>query len=88
MKEYKVNKSINQFNENGRQGYWEEHYNVENNQLWYKGYFLNGILHGMNEVYNINGLLMWKGRCNMGVRIGFWLERNLITRETQHVYYL
>ena len=61
---------INQYNEYGKQGYWEVYY--DNKNLWYKGNFLNGFPNGYWEEYYENGLIYSKGSYKNGEKNGYW----------------
>jgi antitoxin component YwqK of YwqJK toxin-antitoxin module len=62
---------MNEFNNKGeRHGYWEKYY--ANDNLDYKGYYINDKRHGYWEDYYHDGTLNWKGYFNNGERIGYW----------------
>lgn len=69
MKE--TNKDITPYNEKGKpHGYWERYWIDE--QLWYKGNYINGLQYGWWEWYYINGKLEYKGNFKKGTKIGLW----------------
>lgn len=65
--------NLEQYNDNGkRHGLWER-YHV-NNQLFFKGKYVDGEQHGYWEFYYFDGTLAYKGTYDLGKRIGYWAE--------------
>lgn len=64
---------MNQFNDKGlKDGPWEEYYTVGNGQLWRKGEYNNGELHGVWLVYSWKGHLDVKLEFNNGNQHGIY----------------
>jgi antitoxin component YwqK of YwqJK toxin-antitoxin module len=60
---------VNEVNEDGeRIGPWEEFHS--NGQLWFRGYYVDGLHHGPWEEFYEDGELCFRGSFHHGVRRG------------------
>jgi antitoxin component YwqK of YwqJK toxin-antitoxin module len=65
-----MNKNIRPLNNNGQpHGYWEVYY--LNDNLWYKGNYVNSQRHGYWEHYFTDGEVYYKGYYDMGKEVDY-----------------
>ena len=57
-----------------RHGCWETYWGDD--QLWYKGTYINNIPNGYWEEYHLNGQLLFKGNYVNGQQDGYWITSN------------
>ena len=63
---------MNKFNDdNQRHGFWEKYFS--NNNLSYRGNFINGLKDGYWEDYFPDGIPYYKGKFVKDERIGYWV---------------